>query len=245
MSESDQIVIFLKKPGIKLAGFAKGARKSHKRFVNTLQPLNYITLKYKTTPSGSWLQESKLIRPYIVGRENYELLGTKHVIREALLKLLPENDRYEGLFDLVISCLTVLDKKKKLEPAGILCIFLVRYMSLLGYMPPFDKCSICGKELEKTERWVWQLVPIRTTCAIHRLSGSLKWEWDLEILKILQNIPQWPVDKLWNIKITRSKQRTLLHNLSTWFEVTAHKKLRSLLWLQRTMENVNSQNSGS
>ncbi len=233
VKEIDQVVIFLESSDTKRAGFAKGAKHSKKRFVNTLVPLALIKLKYKQTDRGIWLEDSRLEKWFIVGSESPVLLGVKHAIREVLLKFLPENDPHAGIFDFSIKTLNALDEKN--DFLNILIIFLLRFGFMLGYLPDFNKCAICDNDLIKAKRWVWQLDPFRVTCASHRLTGSLKWEWDLEVLRILQCVSMWPVDRLWNLRVSAKKRKSLFKNIAMWFEVTFGKEVKSFAWIEQKL----------
>ncbi len=233
VKEIDQVVIFLESSDVKRSGFAKGAKHSKKRFVNTLVPLALIKLKYRQTNRGIWLEDSRLEKWFIVGSESPLLLGVKHAIREVLLKFLPENDPHIGVFDLSVKTLSVLEQRN--DFLNTLIIFLLRFGFISGYLPDFNKCSICGNDLVKAKRWVWQLEPFRATCASHRLSGSLKWEWDLEVLRILQCIANWPVDRLWNLRVSARKQKSLFKNIVTWLEVTFNKEIKSFKWIEQNL----------
>ncbi len=234
VKEIDRVVFFLEDSDRKRSGFAKGAKHSKKRFVNTLEPLALIQLVYKETPRGLWLQDSKLERWFITGSESRKHLGVKHIIREVLLRFLPDDDPNPGIFELLLKTLQSLCETS--DAINILILFLFRFGFVQGYLPTFERCSVCGNELARAKKWVWQLTPFRTTCAFHRLSGTLKWEWDLEILRVIQAAHTWPVDHLWKVKVSRWKRKGLLKNLSTWLEITFHQEIKSFKWLERILE---------
>jgi len=50
--ESDKIVTFLTRDAGKLAGIAKGAKHSKRRFVNVLEPFTHVSLRVRQRPSS-------------------------------------------------------------------------------------------------------------------------------------------------------------------------------------------------
>src|ERR1043166_4648954 len=51
--ESDKIVSFLTESHGKLTGIAKGAKRSRKRFANSLEPFSLVELRFQDRPHGS------------------------------------------------------------------------------------------------------------------------------------------------------------------------------------------------
>ena len=51
--ESDKIVSFLTKNYGKVTGIAKGAKRSRKRFVNSLEPFSLVSLRFQDNPYSS------------------------------------------------------------------------------------------------------------------------------------------------------------------------------------------------
>src|SRR5437762_3399433 len=51
--ESDKIVSFLTENHGKITGIAKGAKRSRRRFVNSLEPFSLVELRFQDRPHGS------------------------------------------------------------------------------------------------------------------------------------------------------------------------------------------------
>lgn len=234
MNESDVIVDFLDDTGTRFKGMAKHGRRSRHRFVNVFNPLSLVRLRYVQRRACIWLQEGKLERCYLTGNESTLSNGCKHIVREVLLGLLPEGDSHPQCFELVLGALIELDKSRY-SAINAVNIFLIRYAALMGYLPAFDRCDVCGASLSLAYRWVWQIAPFRTTCAVHFLTGTLKWEWDREVLKLLQIIPSLPAERLWNLHISAPKSPVLFRNLCTWFEILLQRELKSYRWVINTL----------
>ncbi|SFM51930.1 DNA repair protein RecO [Thermodesulforhabdus norvegica] len=230
-NEADVIVDFLDEKGTRLRALAKHGRRSRKRFVNAFGTLSLVTLRYRHYGDRLWLEDGKLEKAFSLGDDPPLVAGLKDLVREVLLNLLPEGEGNPENFFLLLGFLNALASRQAERSVELTDIFLLRQTAISGYLPAFDRCDICGADLSSVRRWVWQLSPFRVTCATHFLSGTMKWEWDGEILSIIKSSISFPVGRLWNIRMSAFKAPVLLKNICSWLEMLISKELKSYRWI--------------
>ncbi len=230
--EADVVVWFLGEGGSLSRGLAINARKSSRRFLNCLEPLSLVTFSLVRYPSRIVLKEGRLQEAFLHLKEDHLLLGFGNVVSETIVRCMPEDDPHAARFPLAVEALQWLSAGR-LDPMLITTIFLVRFMTVEGYCPSFDRCAICGSLLGAQERWVWQLAPLRCVCATHHLTGSLKWEWDREVLRFLQSVRLMHLEKTWHLGLSSSKRQPLFMSLCRWVETIIGGELKSYRWLQK------------
>lgn len=234
LEEADLLVFFLDERGTLRRGIAKNAKKSMRRFLSCFEPFNLINLSYLSTPSRLLLKEAQLQMSFPTLRKDPMIMGMGNLMAEVLVAFVPENDPHGESFVLTVEALRRLNEKRG-SPLLIVSIWMLRLMLIVGYSPNFDKCSICRVDLEKKRRWVWQLEPPRCVCADHYLTGSLKWEWDLETLMFLRSIRTLSLDKIWRLRFSSGKHVGLFRNICYWCESILQRELKSYRWLERVV----------
>jgi DNA repair protein RecO (recombination protein O) len=145
--EADKIVTLYTLDFGKIKGFAKGAKRSRKRFSNTLEICSYITLSFfeKETSDLVRLNHCDLIRSFDGLREDIHKLAWASYFIELVNQMTAERLRSKRLFNLLLVFLDLIDKGNLKEE--IQRSFEVRLLSILGYQPLFDHCLRCKKGL--------------------------------------------------------------------------------------------------
>lgn len=147
--ESDRIVTFYTTDYGKVAGIAKGARRSRKRFVNKLEPFSHITLTFfhKEGRDLVRVDECRLKDNFYRLKNDLERLAYGSYMLELLGAMTREGERHEGLFRLLLAALEMVQGEGVAEKGAI--IFETRLLSLLGYRPRLDGCLLCASLSEK------------------------------------------------------------------------------------------------
>jgi DNA repair protein RecO (recombination protein O) len=144
LGEADKLVTFFSLDRGMLKGVAKNARKSFRRF-------------------GAGLESFTLVRLHLYEREHQELLRIESadiieqhaaiggrlpsaaagaVMLELVRELSPLGERNAQAFLLLSHVLHLLDEGG--DPLFLLGIFVIKFLSLLGYQPKLDHCLSCG-----------------------------------------------------------------------------------------------------
>jgi DNA repair protein RecO (recombination protein O) len=145
--ESDRIMHLFTLSSGKISAIAKGAGKSQKRFVNTLEPFNHIRVEYFEKPGGG-----------MVRIENADILGTCNGIETSLKKvstaaffvefvdrLTKERERHHELFYALGQALS--DIKAREFAYRDVIRHQLRILETLGFMPNLNSCVYCSKDV--------------------------------------------------------------------------------------------------
>lgn len=150
--ESDKIIHLFTLSSGKVAAIAKGAGKSQKRFMNTLEPFNHIVVEYFEKPGKG-----------LVRIENADLVATNGGIETSLRKastagfftefidrLTKERERHADIFALLCELLSTI-KEREFQYSEILH-YQLKLLEALGFMPNFHACVYCGKDVTESEK---------------------------------------------------------------------------------------------
>ena len=145
--EVDKIVTLYTLDFGKVKGIAKGAKRSRKRFGNTLEIGTYINLSFfeKETSDLVRLNHCDLIHSFAGLREDINKLAWASYLIELVNELTADKIRSKRLFELLLVFLNYIDRGILKEE--IQRVFEVRLLALLGYQPLLDHCLRCKKGL--------------------------------------------------------------------------------------------------
>jgi DNA repair protein RecO (recombination protein O) len=146
--EADRIITLYTPDFGRIKGIAKGAKRSQKRFGNTLEIGSYITVSFfeKETAELVRLNHCDLIRSLEGLRADIKKLAWASYLIELVNEMTGEKIPNRALFRLLLFSLHWIDRGSLREE--ILRIFEIRLFSLLGYQPQFNACRRCGKTLQ-------------------------------------------------------------------------------------------------
>jgi DNA repair protein RecO (recombination protein O) len=142
--ESDRIVSFLTESHGKLTGIAKGAKRSKKRFINSLEPFSLVRLRFQdnTYKSLAFILACELEKSYKNLISSLEKIAVASYCVEITEGLLPEREENRVIFEHLKKALT------RLEIGGPSLMFLMGFelklLHLAGYQPVLDSCRCCG-----------------------------------------------------------------------------------------------------
>lgn len=151
--EADRIVSLYTLDFGKVKGVAKGAKRSQKRFGNTLEIGSYVSLSFfeKENIELVRLSHCDLIRSLKGLREDIVKLAWASYLIELINELTAERIQNRALFRLLLFFLHWIDREPLREE--ILRVFEIRLFSLLGYQPQFTSCRRCQMELAEEKNF--------------------------------------------------------------------------------------------
>ena len=142
--ESDKIVTFLTRDLGKLAGIAKGAKRSKRRFVNVLEPFTHVSLRVRQRPASdlAFISACELLdapRSFTLDLRKFAFASYMLELADRMIR-----GRESGpeTFELVRDALALLDRSEA-EP-GLLRGFELHLLRLTGYEPALDRCRRCA-----------------------------------------------------------------------------------------------------
>jgi DNA repair protein RecO (recombination protein O) len=144
-AEADRIVTFFTREYGLLKGFARGARKSRKRFGTALEPFSEVVLYWTEPASGSLasLKEAELVDLHLGLREDLASVSLAAFSCELVEGLIGEGQAHPQTFDLLKAFLDHLSHNPPSWEARLL--LELRLLVLAGYSPHLLHCSKCGK----------------------------------------------------------------------------------------------------
>lgn len=144
--ESDKIVTFCTLEFGKIKGIAKGAKRSKKRFVNTLEPFSHIRLLFFQKPGRElvMLEQADVIGRFDNLLADIDRLAFGSYCLELLNEMTPEGQINQKAFELLLKFLIMLDAGANIRT--MVMFFEMRLLSILGYHPHLDRCVVCKKE---------------------------------------------------------------------------------------------------
>ncbi|MFP3867882.1 MAG: DNA repair protein RecO [Desulfobacteraceae bacterium] len=141
--EADRIVTFLSPEVGRLTALAKGARKSKRRFLNSLESFSRVNLIYteRRNRDLGWVDSCELVNFYPELRQDLNRLGVAACLSELAGEIVGTQENVPEIFAALEFALNRLDQG--LPPESLLCSFLIRLLALAGYGPHWQACLIC------------------------------------------------------------------------------------------------------
>jgi DNA repair protein RecO (recombination protein O) len=142
--ESDKIVTFLTRDRGKVAGIAKGAQRSKRRFVNVLEPFTHVDVTLRLRPHRDLAFVNACVlrdAPIAIARDLLKFAYGSYVL-ELTDRMVREHEAGPETYELVRDAIALLEQGEA-EP-GVLRAFELHLLRLTGYEPELDRCRRCG-----------------------------------------------------------------------------------------------------
>jgi DNA repair protein RecO (recombination protein O) len=146
LGEADRLVSFFGRTSGRLRGVAAGARKVKNRYGSTLEVLSHVQLWYveRETRDLVRIQQCELLESFNRAQSDYGLSTGLASVSEIAERVLPEQEASEPMFRLVL--LVARETERRNAWALPLAYFAFWTVRLGGWLPPFDRCAVCGKK---------------------------------------------------------------------------------------------------
>jgi DNA repair protein RecO (recombination protein O) len=182
--EADLVVHLFCRGYGKLAAFARGARRSVKRFGGGLEAFALLDAEVSER-RGSNLFDFKsatMVEPHLALRTDLNRLAHAGYATEVCRELLHENAPNDPLFDLLLAYLALLGR----AGARSLCLraFELAAVAAAGLAPQLDHCSVCGTELDVSREIAFAPAHGGLTCSSCSTGSCLRI--DLATLRTLR-----------------------------------------------------------
>jgi DNA repair protein RecO (recombination protein O) len=143
--ESDKIVCFLTESHGKITGIAKGAKRSRKRFANSLEPFSLVNLRFQDSRSSSlaFIHGCDLIQVFKNLTASLEKIAHASYLMEITDALSGERDENRELFAHLRNGLSFIEENG--TSVLLLAAFELKLLKLAGYQPMLEHCRRCGK----------------------------------------------------------------------------------------------------
>lgn len=151
--ESDKIVSLLTQNLGKITGIAKGAKRSRRRFMNSLEPFSLINLQVQDYPNRSlaFIVSAELVLSFTQLVNSLAKISYASYMVEITDGLIADREENPLIFKHLMDALAYVDQN---EPSlRFLTSFELILLSLAGYQPFFDCCKHCGNGDPRSARW--------------------------------------------------------------------------------------------
>lgn len=153
LAEADKIVVFLTQEHGLVRGVAKGAKRLKSRFGGSLEPFSIVRLTYFQNEERELvsIKNSEIIRSFFEKAANPLLFQKFAYIVDLLSDFAPPSDPNERLYRMARVCLETSEKNPE-KLLQMILYFELWLLKLGGYLPSWDRCDICKRELPETEK---------------------------------------------------------------------------------------------
>ncbi|HEY8560581.1 MAG TPA: DNA repair protein RecO [Pyrinomonadaceae bacterium] len=153
LAEADKIVVFLTREHGLVRGVAKGAKRLKSKFGGSLEPFSIVRLTFfqKEDRELVSIQQSEIIRSFFELAVQPNAFQKFAYLVELLNDFAPPSDPNERLYRMAKVCLEASDANPEMLSQMIL-YFELWLLKLGGYLPSWERCDICKRELEGGEK---------------------------------------------------------------------------------------------
>jgi DNA repair protein RecO (recombination protein O) len=157
--ESDKIVSFLTESYGKLTGIAKGALRSRKRFVNSLEPFALVNLHFYDRPHSNlaFIFSADLQRAFRRLSAGLDRIAYASYVTEITDGLIGEREDNPAVFQHLKDGLAYLEENG--AALRFLTFFELKLVRLAGYQPIFEYCKRCRKNHQTGTDARWHFSP--------------------------------------------------------------------------------------
>ena len=158
--ESDKLVSLLTESYGKLRGIAKGAKRSRKRFANSLELFSIVNLHFQDRPDGGLvlLLSADLTVAFKKLDTSLEKITLASYMVEVIDGLIGERDPSPVVFEHLRQGLLFLDSDG-VAPLEFLTTFELKLLRLAGYQLALDGCNLCALTRDKYALPRWHFSP--------------------------------------------------------------------------------------
>src|SRR5882762_11596271 len=146
LRESDLLVTLFTRLEGKVRGVARAAKKSKRRFGGALEPLTYVLAIYDERERQELvrLDSCEVIDSPMASEVGYPRAVALGHVAELLDELLPDREASDAVFRLALSVIAGLRGPDIWMPVTYFELWMTR---LMGYLPEFSECVVCGRAL--------------------------------------------------------------------------------------------------
>lgn len=158
--ESDKIVSFFTEDFGKLTGIAKGAMRSRKRFVNSLEPFALVNLRFQDPPHGNlaFIVAADLVTSFRHLLTSLQRISYASYLVEITAGLTGEREENQEVFHHLRKGLSYLEENE--TSLRFLTSFELKLLRLAGYQPVLDRCKRCRKDRRADSVSSWHFSPV-------------------------------------------------------------------------------------
>jgi DNA repair protein RecO (recombination protein O) len=146
--ESDKIVTFVTRDWGKVTGIAKGAKRSHRRFVNALEPFAHVRLRFRPGRANglAFIFGCDLIQSFQAPSCDLQRFALASYTAELVDAMVIGQESGQEIYTLLLDGLTIIEEETTWPPL-FLPAFELLLLTYVGYEPNLTACQHCGASL--------------------------------------------------------------------------------------------------
>ncbi len=229
LREADLLVTFFTRSEGKLAGVARAAKKSKRRFSGALEPMTYVRLYWDDREGKelAHLDSCDVLASPLADRIDYPRAVALGYVAEVLDAVLPDREANDAVFRLTLSVLAQLRTGAIWMPLTYFDLWMVR---LMGLLPELSECIVCGAALNGSRAWFHPLSDGPMCSAHKRLASS---EMSAQSRRLAAEMFSAPVENFAGTAWTRERAADLRRFLAQRIERQIEKKLVTAAMLEK------------
>jgi DNA repair protein RecO (recombination protein O) len=233
--ESDKIVSFLTENHGKLTGIAKGAKRSRKRFVNSLEPFSLVNLRFQDRAHSNlaFILASDLLFGFKHLMTSLEKISCASYLVEITDGLIGDREENRLVFRHLKDGLIYLEEQAM--SLTFITSFELKLLKLAGYQPMLESCRRCGKEYwdRYTAGWYFSPRDGGTLCELCSRFRKEIFPLSVATLKILQNLQQEENIASLDISLPSTTLKEIRSAVLRFIEFHMERQIKSAAFLQQ------------
>jgi DNA repair protein RecO (recombination protein O) len=171
LREADLLVTLFTRLEGKVRGVARSAKKSKRRFGGALEPLTHVRAYYEDREKRELarLDSCEVLESPLATTVSYPRAVALGHVAEVLDELLPDREANDAVFRLALSVLVGLRGSDVWMPVTYFDLWMTR---LMGYLPEFSACTVCGRTLDGSRAFFHALADGLMCADDRRLASS-------------------------------------------------------------------------
>jgi DNA repair protein RecO (recombination protein O) len=145
--ESDKIVGFLSRDFGKISGIAKGALRSKRRFVASLEPFTHVRLGFRSRAQSDlcFIESAEIVRAARRLAFDLDRYAYSTYVVELIDSMVEGREAEPAMFDLTEATLQRIDSSPEVPSPEWLRHFEMRLLALAGLEPRLEHCARCQR----------------------------------------------------------------------------------------------------
>lgn len=230
--ESDRIMTFFTLEYGKMKGIAKGARRSRRRFGNSLDLFYHVKILFfeKEDRPLVRVDECEVVEFFpSLGRDPLRM-GYGSYFAELVDAMMGERQAHRGVFELLRAALLAVDRLGAKEE--MLRIFEIRFLSLLGYRPNLRCCTCCRRPLAEIERIYFAPDRGGIFCSGCSRGNEASFPVSLGTVRILEKSVETELAKIQRLRFSALSLTESREILPRFIQHHLHRELKVLRFLE-------------
>ncbi|WP_378953794.1 DNA repair protein RecO [Pelosinus sp. sgz500959] len=142
--DADKIVTLFSREHGKIIAFANGARRPKSPLAGGMQLFTHLEVMLLPGKNSDSVKQCEVKHAFRQLQEDFNCMAYGAFIAELTAELCPERQPDPHIFDLLLTVFHVLTVR---NPRIVALAYAWQLLSITGYSPEFDRCTLCGQEI--------------------------------------------------------------------------------------------------